>query len=130
MGELKHYNPKEMLSHFQEFKYSAAVAHGDLLFCSGVIGLLPDGTIPADPETQFTRAFELLGQVLAEAGAGWGDIIELLTLHFELTKHAPTFMKVRDRYLKAPYPAWTATSVAEVAGGALVEIKVTCRLPR
>jgi enamine deaminase RidA (YjgF/YER057c/UK114 family) len=40
MGELKHYNPKEMLGHFQEFKYSAAVAHGDLLFCSGVIGLI------------------------------------------------------------------------------------------
>ena len=130
MGVLKHYNPKEMLSHFQEFKYSAAVAHGDLLFCSGVIGLMPDGTMSPDPETQFTRAFELLGQVLSEAGADYSDIIEMLTLHFALNKHAPTFMKVRDRYLKPPYPAWTATSVAEVAGGALVEIKVTARLSR
>ena len=73
MGELEHYNPKEMLGHFQEFKYSAAVAHGDLLFCSGVIGLMPDGTVRDDPETQFTRAFELLGQVLARGGRQlWG----------------------------------------------------------
>ncbi len=68
------------------------------------------------------------GRYWAKRGQDYGDIIELLTLHFDLSQHAPTFMKVRDRYLKPPYPAWTATSVAEVAGGALVEIKVTARI--
>jgi enamine deaminase RidA (YjgF/YER057c/UK114 family) len=40
-------------------------------------------------------------------------------------------MKVRDRYLKEPYPAWTAIGVAELAvPGGLVEVKVIARLKR
>jgi enamine deaminase RidA (YjgF/YER057c/UK114 family) len=36
-------------------------------------------------------------------------------------------MQVKDGYVKEPYPAWTAVGVAELAFGALVEIKVTAR---
>jgi enamine deaminase RidA (YjgF/YER057c/UK114 family) len=36
---------------------------------------------------------------------------------------------VKDRYVEAPYPAWTAIGVVELAvSGALVEIRVTARL--
>jgi enamine deaminase RidA (YjgF/YER057c/UK114 family) len=40
-------------------------------------------------------------------------------------------MKVKDRYLSAPYPAWTAIGISELAiPGGLVEIKVIARLRR
>jgi enamine deaminase RidA (YjgF/YER057c/UK114 family) len=37
-------------------------------------------------------------------------------------------MQVKDAFVKEPYPAWTAIGVAELAFGALVEIKVTALL--
>ena len=40
------------------------------------------------------------------------------------------FMAVKDRYVKAPYPAWTAIGITELAiPGGLVEIRVTARMP-
>jgi enamine deaminase RidA (YjgF/YER057c/UK114 family) len=38
-------------------------------------------------------------------------------------------MKVKDHYMKAPYPSWTAIGITELAfPGGLVEIKVIARL--
>jgi enamine deaminase RidA (YjgF/YER057c/UK114 family) len=53
----------------------------------------------------------------------------LTTFHVGLREHLGTFVAVKDRYLEAPYPAWTAIGVVELAvPGALVEIRVTARL--
>lgn len=77
-----------------------------------------------DPEAQFATAFEALGAILAEAGAGLCDIVELTTYHVEMGRHMETFMRVRDRYLSAPWPAWTAIGVSElIVPGGLVEIR-------
>ena len=40
---------------------------GDLLFCSGQIGLDADGAVPAQPEDQFAAAFAALSRVLARS---------------------------------------------------------------
>lgn len=41
----------------------------------------------------------------------------------------PVFMAVRDRYLMAPYPAWTAIGVAElIVPGGLVELRAIARV--
>ena len=51
------------------------------------------------------------------------------TFHVGLREHLGTFVKVKDRYIEAPYPAWTAIGVVELAvPGALVEIRATARL--
>ena len=40
------------------------------------------------------------------------------------------FMEVRDKYLREPWPAWTAIGITELAvPGAHVEIRVTAKLP-
>jgi enamine deaminase RidA (YjgF/YER057c/UK114 family) len=37
-------------------------------------------------------------------------------------------MKVKDKYMQAPYPAWTAIGITELAfPGGLVEIKIIAR---
>jgi enamine deaminase RidA (YjgF/YER057c/UK114 family) len=83
----------------------------------------------AEPEAQFVQAFENVKGVLAAAKLGFRDVVELTTFHVGLRQHLGTFMKVKDRYLEAPYPAWTAIGVVELAvPDALVEIRVTARL--
>jgi enamine deaminase RidA (YjgF/YER057c/UK114 family) len=115
--------------HFYErFHFAPAVRAGRLLLCSGQIGAGADGRPPADPETQFALAFEQVKAVLAEAGLGFSDVVELTTFHVGM-QHLTAFAAVKDRYLAAPWPAWTAIGVSELAfPGGLVEVRVTARL--
>jgi enamine deaminase RidA (YjgF/YER057c/UK114 family) len=121
--------PKGQERLYEEFHFAPAVKDGDRLFCSGVIGVGADGKASADPETQFSQAFELLSAVLKSAGASFADVVEMTTFHVDLRKNLGKFMKVKDKYLLAPYPAWTAIGITELAfPGGLVEIKVIARL--
>lgn len=121
--------PKGMEAYYKDFHFAPAIKDAGRLYCSGVIGVGPDGKASADPETQFTQAFEQLKSVLAAAGASLAEVVEMTTFHVGLQKNLPAFMKVKDRYLSEPYPAWTAIGIAELAfPGGLVEIKVIARL--
>ena len=104
--------PLEMQGMYDNFHFAPAIKDGDPLFCSGVIEIGPDGKAPGDPETQFTQAFESLTSVLAAAGASIGDIVDLTTFHVGLHANIRTFTKVKDRYVSAPYPAWTQSESA------------------
>jgi enamine deaminase RidA (YjgF/YER057c/UK114 family) len=120
--------PASQQAMYDRFHFAPAVRAGDLLLCSGQIGAGPDGRGIADPEQQFTAAFEGVKAVLAKAGLGFGDVVEITTFHVGLMQHIGTFMQVKDRYLPEPYPAWTAIGVVELAvPGGLVEIRATAR---
>jgi enamine deaminase RidA (YjgF/YER057c/UK114 family) len=121
--------PSEMKSLYDNFHFAPAVKDGDRLYCSGVIGMGPDGKVSKEPEAQFTQAFESLKSVLAAAGVSFADVVEMTTFHVGLQANMGTFMKVKDRFLSAPYPSWTAIGITELAvPGGLVEIKVIARL--
>ena len=122
--------PASMKQFYDSFHFAPAVADGDRLFCSGQIGIGPDGKVPADPEAQFELAFQGVETVLAEAGASLADVVEMTTFHIAMSEHLGTFSKVKDKHVAEPYPAWTAIGVSELAiPGGLVEIRVTARLP-
>jgi enamine deaminase RidA (YjgF/YER057c/UK114 family) len=121
--------PAGMEAFYDRFHFAPAVKDGNRLFCSGVIGIGADGKASADPETQFTQAFESLKSVLATAGVSFPSVVEITTFHVGLQKNMSVFSKVKDRYLHEPYPAWTAIGITELAfPGALVEIRATARL--
>jgi enamine deaminase RidA (YjgF/YER057c/UK114 family) len=121
--------PQGMEVFYERLHFAPAVKDGDRLYCAGVIGVGADGAPPAEPEAQFTQAFELLSAVLTTAGVSFADVVDVTTFHVGLQAHLRTFAKVKDRYLNAPYPAWTAIGITELAvPGALVEIKVVARL--
>jgi len=123
--------PTGMELFYDRLHFAPAVKDRDRLYCAGVIGVGADGVAPADPEAQFTQAFELLGNVLTTAGVAFADVVDVTTFHVGLQAHLRTFAKVKDRYVKPPYPAWTAIGVSELAVlGGLVEIKVVARLGR
>ena len=113
---------------YDNFHFAPAVRDGDNLRLSGVIGTDAKGKTDPDPATQFRQAFEGVGSVLAEAGADFADITDMTTFHVGLQGHMGEFMKIKDEYLSAPYPAWTAIGITELAiPGALVEIQIIAR---
>jgi enamine deaminase RidA (YjgF/YER057c/UK114 family) len=120
--------PASQQAMYDRFHFAPAAWSGDLLLCSGQIGSGPDGRGIADPEQQFTAAFEGVKAILDEAGLGFADVVEVTTFHVGLMQHIGTFMRVKDRYLPEPFPAWTAIGVVELAvPGGLVEVRATAR---
>lgn len=113
---------------YEAFHFAPAVRSGDLIFCSGQIGLATGGAVPDKPEDEFRNAWQAVGRILAEAGLSYENIIEYTTYHVGLQQHLQAFMKVRDEFIDAPWPAWTAIGVSELAvPGARVEVKVVAR---
>ena len=53
------------------------------------------------------------------------NVVDMTTYHVGLQAHLAEFVRVKDEFVKEPYPAWTAIGVAELAvPGARVEVKV------
>lgn len=140
---------------YDNWHYAPAVATSGLIFCSGIIGTSPDGE-PApedglagaesttaeesnalaaliavrDPEAQFSTAFGALRTILRAAGADMSDLVEITTYHVEISRHMETFMRVWDRFIQEPYPAWTAIGVSElIVPGGLLEIRAVAKDP-
>lgn len=121
--------PKGMEMAYDQFHFAPAVKTGRWLRCSGQLGTDEKFVAIAEPEAQFVQAFENVKSVLAAAKLDFSDVVEMTTFHVGLQQHLGTFLAVKDRYLTAPYPAWTAIGIVELAvPGALVEIRVTARL--
>jgi len=111
--------PEAMKGAYDNFHFAPAQRHNGVLYCSGQIG---SGETPED---EFRNAWELVGQILSEADLDYSNIIEFTSYHVGLQEHLGAFMKVKDEFVKEPYPAWTAIGVSELAlPGARVEIRV------
>ncbi|HIF94460.1 MAG: Rid family hydrolase [Myxococcales bacterium] len=114
--------PKSSRKTYESWHFAPAVRHGDLIFCSGVIG---QGDTP---EEEFRSAWESLGEILREAGVGFEDIIDSTLYIVDLAKHAGAMAEVKDEFIKEPYPASTWIGISSlVIPGTRAEIKVTAR---
>ncbi|MCY3795748.1 MAG: RidA family protein [Gammaproteobacteria bacterium] len=117
--------PKEDRATYDNFHFAPAVRTGDLVLLSGQIGATGGG-VPDSAEEEFRLAWQGVGRVLAAAGLGFEDVVEITTYHVNLQQHLATFMKVKDEFVGEPWPAWTAIGITELAiPGARVEIRVT-----
>ena len=114
---------------FEAFRYSPAVSAGGLLFVAGQVGLRPDGTVPEDAPAQIDLAFQRLGAILAHAGLGFGDLVELTSYHVRIDEQLAAFREIKDRYVTRDFPAWTIIGVAALARpNLLVEVKAVAAL--
>ncbi|KWF37742.1 RidA family protein [Burkholderia pseudomultivorans] len=110
---------------FDLFQYSPAVTAHGLVFIAGQIGLRADGSIPESPAEQIDAAFRRVEAILAHLGLDFSDVVELVSYHVDLSTHLATFRAVKERYVRADFPAWTILGVAALARPELiVEIKV------
>lgn len=110
-------------------RYSAAIRSGDLLFVSGQVGSRADGSPEPVFEDQVRLAFANLRAVLAAAGCGFDDVVDVTTFHTDPQAQVETVLSVRAEEIgEPPYPNWTAVGVSWLAGFDF-EIKVIARLP-
>ena len=105
--------------------YSQVVTgRGRLVVVSGQIAQDSTGELvgPGDPAAQARQVFENLGRCLAEAGAGFGDVVKLTFFVLDVAD-LPALREARDAVIDtARPPASTAVQVAALfAPGYLIE---------
>jgi len=114
---------------FEEWGFSDAVVTGDTVYLSGVVvGLRPGDT---DMDAAFTRVFDRIGSILQRAGVSWDDVVDMTSYHTDLPAQLDTMVKVKHRYVKPPFHAWTAIQVTRlVPDNGIAEIKVVAKKPK
>ena len=111
----------------EEWGFSDAIVVGDTIYLSGVVAGIRDGE--SDLKLGYERAFERLGATLKRAGATWDDVVDITTFHTDLTTQMPAIIAVKNKYVKPPFPAWTAIQVSRlIPNNGLTEIKIVARL--
>ena len=113
----------------QEWGYADAVITGDTVYLSGVVaGLRPGET---DLKVPYERAFARIGEILKRSGASWDDVVDITSYHTDLTSQMPAIVAVKNKYIVAPPPAWTAIGVSRlIPGNGITEIKMVAKLPK
>ena len=109
--------------------YSQAVTHGDLVFCSGQIGIEPaSGTmVEGDIETETRRVLDNLREVLGAAGFKLTDVIKTTVFLISLADFE-TVNRIYGEHFHAPYPARSTVQVSALPRGVRVEIEaIACR---
>ena len=116
--------PESARETYTDWRFAPAVRHQNLIFFSGVVGQ------GESAEEEFRSAWASLEVILTEAGIGYEDIIDTTLYIVDLQKNASTMAKVRNEFIKEPYPASTWIGITElVIPGARAEIKVIARKP-
>lgn len=64
--------------------FSRAVRVGDRVLVSGTGPVMPDGSCPPDAAAQARRCFAIVGDALAQAGAGFADVVRSRVLLTDL----------------------------------------------
>ena len=101
---------------------------GDRVWLSGVVAGLRKGETAADADKAYDRAFKMLEDVLARSGSSFDGVVDITTFHTDLPAQFDGFRKVKDRYIREPFPAWTAIDIDRlVPDDGLVEIKLVAR---
>ena len=103
--------------------YSAAIATGDLLFCSGQLGMDPaTGDLRDGVAAQAEQALVNLRALLAAAGFGVEHVVKCTIFLANLADFA-TVNEIYGRTFSEPYPARSTVQVAGLPKGGLVEIE-------
>ncbi|MFE6965168.1 RidA family protein [Agromyces sp. NPDC057679] len=99
-----------------DFSQAIRVSGGDLVFVSGIIGMRPDGSMPASTREQIELAFENLAKVLDASGATRADVVKVNVFvgePFSLVRD--DLREIRARYFTHDFPVSTLVQVAGFA---------------
>ena len=109
--------------------YSQGIISGDLVFCSGQIGLDPaSGELADGVEAQAERALRNLEAVLDAAGCTFGDVVRT-TIYLANIDDFGAVNAVYGPHMPDPPPARSTFAVGALPKGARVEIDAIARRP-
>jgi 2-iminobutanoate/2-iminopropanoate deaminase len=107
--------------------YSQAIRSGDMVFCSGQLGLEPvSGELVEGVEAQAERSLRNLQSVLDAAGLGFDDVVKTTIFLTDIGDFAAV-NGVYARFMPDPPPARSTVQVAALPKGGLVEIEAIAR---
>jgi enamine deaminase RidA (YjgF/YER057c/UK114 family) len=111
---------------YNQFGFAEAIVHGDTVYISGVIVSPVEGL---SEEEAYDASWQYIASILERAGSSLDDVIDVTSFHTDLPAQAEAFVASKNRYLTAPYPAWTAIDIDSLfLENGMVEIKVVARL--
>ncbi|MFI6902328.1 Rid family hydrolase [Nonomuraea sp. NPDC050394] len=111
--------------------YSHAVRTGDTLYISGQAAFDDDGNVvaPGDMGAQAEHIFACLERILADQGAGFGDIAFIRSYLTDMSQ-APAYREVRKRHITGTPPASTTVEVSRLfMPGLVLEVDAIVALP-
>src|SRR5271157_2043157 len=74
------HTPDTVAAPFGPYSHAVEVPEGSrLLYISGEVGVLPDGTVPKGIEAQAEACWRNIIAILAGAGMGIGDLVKITT---------------------------------------------------
>ncbi|CZT17343.1 related to amine oxidase [Ramularia collo-cygni] len=115
--------------------FYSAVTHSagpcTIVTTAGQIGARPDGTIPSDPEEQYSQAIDNLRRCLEAAGARVQDILKLTYYIVDYNHKKPLHRPALMNFLGDHRPASTLIPVQQLAAPEfLFEIEATAAIPQ
>lgn len=109
------FNPPGSEATAEQYRLSQAMRVGNTIWVSGQVGVTAERVVPDGIEAQTRLTFENLKAVLESAGATLDDIVELTLLLTDTSIDLEPFYRVKDEYIRAPYPAITGFGVSSLA---------------
>ena len=107
--------------------YSQAIRSGDMLFCSGQLGIDPaTGELVEGVVAQAERALRNLQSVLDAAGLGFDDVVKTTIFLADIGDFAAV-NAVYARFMPDPPPARSTIQVAALPKAGRVEIEAIAR---
>lgn len=109
--------------------YSQAIRSGDLLFCSGQVGLDPatGELVEGGIEQQTERALQNLTAVLEAAGASLETVVKTTVFLSSMDDFA-AMNQVYERHFQGVPPARSTVAVKTLPKNAMVEVEAIVRL--
>jgi len=119
-------NPSQ-LKVWEDWGFCDAIVVDNTIYLSGIVAHAKAGD--ADLDAAYLRVFERIGTILAKAGASWDDVVDITSFHTDLKTQMPAIVAVKNRFVKAPFPAWTAIQVVRlIPDDGITEIKIVAKL--
>jgi 2-iminobutanoate/2-iminopropanoate deaminase len=107
--------------------YSQGIRSGDMVFCSGQLGLDPaTGELVDGVEAQADRSLRNLQSVLDAAGLSFDDVVKTTIFLADIGDFAAV-NAVYAKFMPDPPPARSTVQVAALPKGGLVEIEAIAR---
>ena len=110
--------------------YSQAIKLGNMLYCSGQIGLVPatGAMVEGGFKAQVSQAFSNLKAVIEAAGGNVNQSVKLTLFLTDLSQFA-LVNEMMAATFQQPYPARSTVGVASLPKGAEFEVEAIVALP-
>lgn len=109
--------------------YSQAIKSGNLVFCSGVLGLVPEtGKFDSeDVQGQTEQIMKNMGEILKAAGASYGSVVKTTIMLADLADFKAV-NEIYGKYFPGTAPARSTYQVAALPLNARIEIECIATL--